>query len=104
MNQRVLKYLEEFYSKILVSSIDRSEHGKNLHFNFRLSEEELKVATGRQRVTDSLVKTVIDYFKSSNAEISYVDLNKAFFIRIDLIKAVLNPEQARYLSTNWGTK
>jgi hypothetical protein len=104
VKQSVSDFLNEFYSTIVMSSIDRSEHGKKPCFNFRLSEHELKAATHRERMTASLVKDVVDYFKSSNAEITYVELNKAFFIKIDLIKAVLNVEQAQYLSANWGTK
>jgi hypothetical protein len=102
MNKPVLEFLDDFYSKIIMSSIDLSQKGKRLDFHFRMPETELKAGIHRERITASLIKDVTDYFSSSNAEVSYHSVYKEFSIKINLIKAVFNPTQARYLSAKWS--
>jgi hypothetical protein len=103
MNSIDLGYLQNALSSFIDASIQRVAHSGDLIYWFRITAAELKAATGRQRLHDTVIGDCVAFFESYRVTADYDENFQAFNIKMDLNFCVLDPQQAAFLSTAMNT-
>lgn len=91
-------YLQNVLNDFIVASISRTSHSGHMQFRYRLTTEEIRNATGRQRFHESLATEVVDFFRMANVDAEFIRQFGTFDISLDLSMCALSPTQARDLS------
>jgi hypothetical protein len=96
-------YLQGVLDAYVDVSIQRIAHSGVLNYRYRLSGAELRAATGRQRLHETIVNDVVSFFANANADVEYDARRDNFDIVIDLNNCILNRAQAEFLSVAMTT-
>ena len=99
VNAVELAYLNRVLADFIEVSIQRVAQTGTMFFSYRLTTEELKRNTRRQRLHDSAIHEVILFFENENLEVNYNNNFGTFDILLNLGHCRLNRQQASDLST-----
>lgn len=99
MNQQDIIYLQRVLNAFIEAAIQRVAHSGDMTHRYRLTAEEVRQSTGRQRLHDSVLDDIQDFFHNSNVGITYDRNFGTFDINLDLNRCALNHAQAIFLST-----
>ena len=98
MNPEDRKLAQEIYQSFIESSISRTFDSGSMVYHFQLPLSNIREATDRQRIHESVIDFYIQYLESMNASCSYDQTYQTIMIVIDLDKCVLSPSQSQDLS------
>ncbi len=96
-------YLNGVLSDFIEASINRTSHSGHMIFRYRLTADEIRSATGRQRMHDSVADDVLDFFRMASVDADFNRQFGAFDITLNLSTCALSPAQARDLSAAMET-
>lgn len=99
MNPQDRTYLQGVLDAFIDTSIQRVAHSGEMAHRYRLTADEVRRNTGRQRLHDSVLDDVEAFFRNSNVGITYDRNFGTFDINLDLSRCALNQAQAMFLST-----
>lgn len=91
-------YLQNVLDAFIVASINRTSHSGYMAYRYRLTADEIRHATGRQRFHDSFANEVVAFFGMANVQAEFIRQFGTFDINLDLSVCALSPAQARDLS------
>ena len=92
-------YLERALAAFIDVSIQRVAHSGSMIYRYRMTAEEIRSSTGRQRIHDSVIDDVLSFFSSVNVIANYSRTFGVFDITLDLNSCLLNQAQAGSLAT-----
>ena len=99
MDQNDVKFAEEALGSFICSSINRVSESGVLSHKYRLTEMEIKEATNRQRLKQTVIDDYVAYFADHDVVAEYKEVSETITLRLDLSDCVLNARQARDLAT-----
>ncbi|MCK2087632.1 hypothetical protein MXC99_05515 [Thauera aromatica] len=92
-------YLQGVLDSFILAAINRVSHSGDMEHLFRLDAVELKQATDRQRLHETVVDDVLGFFYGARVEIKYDQGRASFDIYLDLSRCALNQGQSSALAT-----
>ena len=99
MNLQDRIYFQGVLDDFIYASIQRVARSNELVHRYRLTVDEVRQNTGRQRLHESVLYEIEAFFNYSNVLITYDRNFGTFDIILDLSRCALNQAQARFLST-----
>lgn len=93
-----LQFLNARLSSFIDASISRVAHRGLMSYDFQISAEEIRQATGRQRMTQQLIQGYVGFFARYNVSAEYDSTYASFSVTVDLNVCTLTHDQAQYLS------
>lgn len=96
-------YLENALSSFIETSIHRVAHSGDMQYTYRITAAEVKDATDRQRLHESIIADYLQFFANHHVDAAYDADFASFSITVDLNRCVLSPAQAKFLSTAMET-
>lgn len=103
MSPQDIQYAQSVLSAFIGSAINRVSVSGDLAYNFRLTAGEIKTATNRQRLHDSVIQDYVDFFTGHNVGAEYDDSLATFSVQLDLNRCVLSAKEAEFLSVAMET-
>jgi hypothetical protein len=91
-------YLQKVVDDFIFAAINRASLSGGMVYLFRLGVDELKGATDRQRLHETVVADVISFFSGAQIAASYDQDRATFDISLDLSQCTLNQAQSAGLS------
>ena len=104
MNNTENRALSLAYETFVQAAIYRSEKGDCPESNFTLKYDDLRTASGRERLRVEFLNYVIEYFETIGAKIEHLPRMERFKITINLLDVSLSPGLARSLVDEWKSK
>lgn len=103
MQSSDLTFLESAFRSFIETSIHRVAYSGDMVYRYRITASDVKDATGRQRLHGTIIQEYEQFFLQQGVQAAYDETFAAFNVVIDLSRAVLSPNQAKFLSTAMGT-
>lgn len=98
MNTVELEFLNNALKSFVYASLQRTAQTGAMVFPYRLTLEEMKSVTNRQRVNASTIHDIIGFFEAANVSIKYNESFLCFDILLDLNCCRLSIEESKNLS------
>ncbi|MCL9653136.1 hypothetical protein L2088_00330 [Pseudomonas protegens] len=98
-----LQFLNARLRSFIDASINRVAHRGFMSYDFQISAEEIRQATGRQRMTQQLIQGYVGFFSRYNVFAEYDSTYASFSVTVDLNVCTLSHDQAQYLSVAMET-
>lgn len=92
------RYLDSVYNSFVEVSTQRVAYTGDLTHYFRITDNEIKAATNRQRLHDSVINDVIGFFGYMNVHANYDGQYGSFEVTLDLSRCSLTAAQSQALS------
>jgi hypothetical protein len=99
MKQTDRAYFQEVLDNFILAGINRVSHSGDMVHLFRLGADELKHATDRQRLHDTVIEDVETFFHGAQVDAKYDSDRATFDISLNLCRCALNQSQSAALST-----
>jgi hypothetical protein len=94
-----LAFLERALNAFIDAGIMRASNSRQMEHFFRISANEIKAATGRERLQGSIIQEYQTFFANYGVAAEYENAIAAFDIRLNLQTCVLNHTQAANFAT-----
>lgn len=98
-----LQFLSSTLASFIHVAISRVAHGGLMSYPFDISADQIRQATGRQRMTQQLIDDYVGFFARKNVRAEYDSKYASLNIQLDLNYCTLNSDQSDYLSTAMAT-
>lgn len=98
MQSEDLSFLQHILRVFIDSSISRLAHSGDMDYHYQITANQIKDATGRQRMSQPLIRDYLAFFSRHNIRADYDETFSSFSVNVDLNRATLSPEEARFLS------
>lgn len=99
MQAQDLTFLERALNAFIDASIMRASNSRQMEHSFRISANEIKAATGRERLQGAIIQDYKNFFANYGVNAEYDGTIAAFDITLNLQRCVLNHTQAANFAT-----
>lgn len=98
MLEKDIEYANKTLDRFVDAAINRIAETGELVQHFKIPDAQLKAATGRTRLKDSLIDDYVDFYEASNVPAEHIPQHGHTLVKLDLRTAILDPGQAAGLS------